>query len=272
MPPTPSASMQKAPVRRETLSNRPDAAPSTSACQIRERGWRSHSAEGALAFGGATRKERSHLVAPRGISGFERPPVVIRGHHSHQHQWSSEAPSEAISRGHHAPRPLFGSPDLIRRNRPRRNRRRAHLWGRGEGAVVSACLVGDEPVGGRTRKNSSTNAHGNQRQSTTINGNQRHSGARTEELEHAAAELVQEGQWVEEELDRSDELIPSKLGQEGGHPKLGQEGGHRGRHQRQSSCNQHAITWASCTTGARRSSRHQRQSACNQHEISMQSA
>jgi len=218
------------------------------------------------------------------MSGFERPSVVIRGHRSgHQHQWSSEAPSEApseaISRGHHAPRPLFGSPDLIRRNRPRQNRPRAHLWGRGEGAVVSACLVGDEPVGRRTRKNSSTNAHGNQRQSTTINGNQRqstaingnqrqstaingnqrHSGARTEELEHAAAELVQEGQWVEEELDRADKLIPAKLGQEG-------------RHQRQSTCNQHAITWASCTTGARRSSRHQRQSACNQHEISMQSA
>lgn len=166
--------MQKAPVRRETLSNRPDAAPSTSACQIRERGWHSRSAEGALAFGGRSariqRKERSHLVAPRGISGFERPPVVIRGHHSHQHQWSSEAPSEAISKGHHAPRPLFGSPDLIRRNRPRRNRPRAHLWGRGEGAVVSACLVGDEPVGGRTRKNSSTNAHGNQRQSTAFRG------------------------------------------------------------------------------------------------------
>jgi len=153
-------------------------------CRIRRKE-RSHSAEGALAFSGRSariqRKERSHSAAPRGMSGFERPSVVIRGGHHSGHQWSSEAPSEApsdaISRGHHAPRPLFGSPDLIRRNRPRRNRPRAHLWGRGEGAVVSACLVGDEPVGGRTRKNSSTNAHGNQRQSTAINGNQRQSTA-----------------------------------------------------------------------------------------------
>ena len=201
------------------------------------------------------------------MSGFERPSVVIRGGHHSGHQWSSEAPSEApsdaISRGHHAPRPLFGSPDLIRRNRPRQNRPRAHLWGRGEGAVVSACLVGDEPVGGRTRKNSSTNAHGNQRQSTAINGNQRQSGARTEELEHAAAELVQEGQWVEEQLDRADELIPAKLGQEGGHQRhqhaisMQIRGHHvplahgalhviRGNQhaiRMQSECNQHAITY-----------------------------
>ena len=146
-------------------------------CRIRRKE-RSHSAEGALAFSGRSariqRKERSHSAAPRGMSGFERPSVVIRGGHHSGHQWSSEAPSEApsdaISRGHHAPRPLFGSPDLIRRNRPRRNRRQAHLWGRGEGAVVSACLVGDEPVGRRTRKNSSTDAHGNRRQSTAFRG------------------------------------------------------------------------------------------------------
>jgi len=220
------------------------------------------------------------------MSGFERPSVVIRGGHHSGHQWSSEAPSEApsdaISRGHHAPRPLFGSPDLIRRNRRRRNRPRAHLWGRGEGAVVSACLVGDEPVGGRTWKNSSTNAHGNQRrstaingnqwQSTTINDNQRHSGARTEELEHAAAELVQEGQWVEKELDRADKLIPAKLGQEGGCQIRTRASGtsseainmlsacnHRGNHVPLAHGalhvirgNQHAITM---------------QSACNQHAI-----
>jgi hypothetical protein len=120
---------------------------------------------------------------------------------------------------------------------------------------------------------------------TAINGNQRHSGARTEELEHAAAELVQEGQWVEEQLDRADELIPAKLGQEEGHPKLGQEGGHpklgqeeghpklgqEGGHQGGHQRHQHANTWESCTTGARRSSRHQHaismQSACNQHAI-----
>jgi hypothetical protein len=103
---------------------------------------------------------------------------------------------------------------------------------------------------------------------TAINGNQRHSGARTEELEHAAAELVQEGQWVEEQLDRADELIPAKLGQEGGHPKLGQEGGHRGGHQR----HQHAISMQLRGHHVPLAHGALHVISCNQHAISMQSA
>ena len=100
-PPTPSASLQKAPVRRETLSNRPDAAPSTSACQIRIAGGartqQAHSAVELRGMSAPNLGRRSHSVALRGTSGTERKSMVLRGYHR-GHQRSSEA-----IRGH--PRP-----------------------------------------------------------------------------------------------------------------------------------------------------------------------
>jgi hypothetical protein len=103
---------------------------------------------------------------------------------------------------------------------------------------------------------------------TAINGNQRHSGARTEELEHAAAELVQEGQWVEEQLDRADELIPSKLGQEGGcQIRTRASGTSSEAINMLSACNHVGIMYHWRTALFTPSEAIRMQSACNQHAI-----